>query len=243
MVAAEHERHRAGGEHAAEHARRAAACERSRSPGASSASPWSTTSSTANGSMPSAVRAAGRPTSSQSRIARGPKRVPGRYEMPSSNGAPRIATSAPASSAGSRTSGCLQNVGLRPACMGGSPRPSRGAAGWRSSMPRDPTGARARRRVRHNRPPGMASSGGVSARIRPAEEDRDRRHEVGGRAHPAGAGVGERVGPGGEGDRGGDDAEIDDPGDRAARSRRRAGRPSTGRTAGRRRRRRGRRGT
>src|SRR6476659_4845981 len=50
-------------------------------------------------------RFTGKATSSAKRIARGPKRAPGRNDTPSSKGAPTMATSAPARPAGSNASG------------------------------------------------------------------------------------------------------------------------------------------
>ena len=55
---------------------------------------------------------------------------------------------------------------------------------------------------------------GCLAQQRPRQHDRHRRHQVGGGAHPAGAGARQRVGPGGERDRGRERAEVDDPGQR-----------------------------
>ena len=49
------------------------------------------------------------------------------------------------------------------------------------------------------------------AQQHPGQHDRDRRHQVGGRPHPAGGRVRQGVGPGGERDRGGERAEVDDP--------------------------------
>ena len=76
-----------------------AACERRASAGTTGASPKSTTRSSASGSA-FASRCAPVPKLA-ARMARGPKRAPGRSETRSSEGAPTMATSTPASSAGS----------------------------------------------------------------------------------------------------------------------------------------------
>ena len=61
-------------------------------------------------------------------------------------------------------------------------------------------------------PPRKASAAGVSSRIRPADQDRDRPGR--GRSSPpfGRPGPGERVRPGDEADRGREQAEVDDPG-------------------------------
>ncbi len=69
------------------------------SAGRTGASPKSTTRSSAKPSMPASRCGPGGQLAA--RIARGPKRAPGRSETRSSVGAPTIATSTPASSAGS----------------------------------------------------------------------------------------------------------------------------------------------
>ena len=77
------------------------------------ASPASTTVRISNGSTPSWSEWIEPDVYCASRIARGPKRAPGRWLTASSNGAPTIATSAlrAASSAGSGTHGSFMNVG------------------------------------------------------------------------------------------------------------------------------------
>ena len=58
-------------------------------------------------------RVGGTPSESSAfRIARGPKRVPGRFETASSNGAPTIATSTPSSSSGVSARGSFENVAM-----------------------------------------------------------------------------------------------------------------------------------
>jgi hypothetical protein len=76
------------------------------------ASPASTTLRSSNGSTPSWREWSDPVLYCASRIARGPKRAPGRWLTASSNGAPTIATSTPRrrSSAGSVTQGSLANV-------------------------------------------------------------------------------------------------------------------------------------
>ena len=81
-----------------------AACERSGSAGSTGASPKSTTRSAAKASIPASRCGPGGQLAA--RIARGAKRVPGRSETRSSVGAPTIAMSNPASSAGS----CVQTA-------------------------------------------------------------------------------------------------------------------------------------
>src|SRR5947207_3904610 len=63
------------------------------------------------------------PDTSACRMARGPNRAPGRYDVASSTGAPTMATSTPASSPGSRARGSLQNV-VAPAYPGSPWRPT-----------------------------------------------------------------------------------------------------------------------
>ena len=76
-----------------------AACVRTGSAGSTGASPKSTTFRTSIASMPASR--CGPCGQLAARIARGPKRVPGRSETRSSVGAPTIATSTPPSSAAS----------------------------------------------------------------------------------------------------------------------------------------------
>ena len=76
------------------------------------ASPASTTVSTSNGSTSSWSELSEPDALWASRIARGPNRAPGRWDVPSSNGAPTTATSTPRRriSSGSVTHGRLPNV-------------------------------------------------------------------------------------------------------------------------------------
>ena len=97
----------------------------------------------------------------------------------------------------------------------GLDRPSEASGGVRSRWP----AACARRRRRpgralHRRRP---AAGGASPRNTTPEHDRDRRDEVGGHAEAAGVHVLQREGVRREGDRGREDAEVDQPPHRRGR--------------------------
>ena len=108
VVAAEDDRDRAGRDDLADDVARSRHAFAPGSAGTTGASPKSTTRSSAFAStLASRCGPGGQPAA---RIARGPKRVPGRSEARSSIGAPTIATSKPASSAGSCVYGRPANV-------------------------------------------------------------------------------------------------------------------------------------
>ena len=98
VVAAEDDRQRAGVDDLRRPCASIASWVRTGSAGSTGASPKSTTRSSAKASTPASRCGPG--GQEAARIARGPKRVPGRSETRSSVGAPTIATSTPASSAG-----------------------------------------------------------------------------------------------------------------------------------------------
>ena len=123
VVAAEHERHRA--RRRAPRAARRPRCSwlRGRSPGATAH--VAVVDDVEDGERVEPEARCGRPAcppSSAARIARGPKRAPGRFDVPSSNGAPTTATSTPSSAAGAMTSRLPANVCPMPTWLGASPR-------------------------------------------------------------------------------------------------------------------------
>ena len=98
VVAAEHDRHRAGGEHLPDGSLDRLV--RARGVGGQHRPRRRSRRSSAPRTRRPSPRGAAPAGSSAARIARGPKRAPGRSETRSSVGAPTIATSKPASSAG-----------------------------------------------------------------------------------------------------------------------------------------------